>query len=164
MAKALDDWRRQAGAVMPGPNPAYRPNPPGKDGVIRVGASTARVEGAQLRFEPQPHKNTLGFWVRPADFATFEITVEKGGPHTLRVVQGCGKGSGGAKVAFDVAGATLEYTVEDTGGFQNWATREVGVVNLKPGRATITVKPLTKPGVAVMDLQEMTLTPAKGTN
>jgi arylsulfatase A-like enzyme len=164
MAKALDAWRKQAGAIMPTPNAAYRPNPPGKDGVIRVPGSTARVEGAQLRFEPQPHKNTLGFWVRPADFASFEITVEKEGPYLLRVVQGCGKGSGGAKVAFGVAGTTLEYTVEDTGGFQNWATREVGTVNLKPGRATITVKPLTKPGVAVMDLQEMTLTPAKGTN
>jgi arylsulfatase A-like enzyme len=161
MAKALDSWRKETGARMPAPNPAYRPNPPGKDGVIRVPGSTARVEGAQLRFEPQPHKNTLGFWVRQQDFASFEITVEKEGPYNLSIVQGCGKGSGGAKVAFDVAGSKLEYTVLETGGFQNWATREVGTVNLKPGRATITVKPLTKPGVAVMDLQEMTLTPAK---
>ena len=42
----------------------------------------------------------LGFWVRQQDFASFEITVEKEGPYTLRIVQGCGKGSGGAKVAF----------------------------------------------------------------
>lgn len=160
MAGALDAWRKETGARMPVPNQAYRPNPPGKDGVIRVPGSTARVEGAQLRFEPQPHKNTLGYWVRQQDFASFEITVEKEGTYTLKVVQGCGKGSGGARVAFDVAGTILEYTVEDTGGFQNWATREVGAVRLKAGRTAITVKALTKPGVAVMDLKEMTLAPA----
>ena len=69
-----------------------------------------------------------------------------------------------AKVAFEAGGSKLEYTVEDSGGVQNWITREVGTLKLKPGRATITVKPLTKPGVAVMDLQEMTLSPAKETN
>ena len=160
MAKALEAWRKETGAVMPTPNTAYKPNPPGKDGVIRISSSTANVEGAQLRFEPQPHKNTLGFWIRQADIAKFEATVEKEGTYVLRIVQGCGNGSGGARVAFEVAGTPLEWKVEETGGFQNWVTRDVGKIALKPGRVAIVVRPLSKPGVAVMDLQEMILAPS----
>ena len=160
MAKALEAWRKETGAMMPTPNTAYKPNPPGKDGVIRISSSTANVEGAQLRFEPQPHKNTLGFWIRQADIAKFEATVEKEGTYVLRIVQGCGNGSGGARVAFEVAGTPLEWKVEETGGFQNWVTRDVGKIALKPGRVAIVVRPLSKPGVAVMDLQEMILAPS----
>jgi hypothetical protein len=52
--------------------------------------------------------------------------------------------------------------VEETGGFQNFVRRPLGRVTLdKAGRHTLTVKPRSKPGVAVMDLREMVLTPAK---
>jgi hypothetical protein len=63
-------------------------------------------------------------------------------------------------VAFEVAGTPLEWKVEETGGFQNWVTRDVGKIALKPGRVPIVVRPLSKPGVAVMDLQEMILAPS----
>jgi hypothetical protein len=50
--------------------------------------------------------------------------------------------------------------VQDTGGFQNFVARDIGTLDLKPGRYTLNVKPLTKPGVAVMDLRQVTLKPA----
>ena len=163
LAKRLNDWRRKVGARMPTPNPDYVPNPPAKDGTIALHARTATVTGVQLRYEPLPHKDTLGFWVMKDDAAAFEFTVEKPGTFTVEVLQGCGKGSGGADVelAFGDAGS-VTFTVKDTGGFQNFEAREVGTVKLeKPGRHALAVKAKTKPGVAVMDLRQVVLKPAK---
>jgi arylsulfatase A-like enzyme len=162
LAASLDAWRKEAGAKMPVPNPDYRPNPPNKDGVITMHARTALVTGVQLRFEPLPHKNTLGFWTNKDDFATFEFTAEKPGTFTVEVLQGCGKGSGGAEVELAVGDEKLTFTVKDTGGFQNFEAREVGTLKIeKAGRHTLTVRAKTKPHVAVMDLRQIVLKPAK---
>src|SRR5439155_22753950 len=69
---ALPIWRKEVGARMPTPNPDYVPNPPAKDGTITLHARTATIHGAQLRFEPLPHKNTLGFWTRQDDWAELD--------------------------------------------------------------------------------------------
>jgi arylsulfatase A-like enzyme len=162
LAESLDAWRKEVGAKMPTPNPSYRPNPQNKDGVITMHARTALVRGVQLRFEPLPHKNTLGFWTNKDDFATFDFTVEKPGTFTVEVLQGCGKGSGGAEVEIAVGGEKLTFTVKDTGAFQNFEAREAGTLKIeKAGRHTLTVKPKTKPGAAVMDLRQVVLRPAR---
>jgi hypothetical protein len=147
---------------MPTPNPDYKPNPPSKDGTITLHARTATVTGVMLRFEPLPHKNTLGFWVNKDDAASFEFTIEKPGTYTVQVLQGCGKGSGGAEVELAVGSSSLTFTVKDTGGFQAFEARDVGTLTIdKPGRHTLTVKAKTKPGVAVMDLRQVVLKPGK---
>ena len=162
MSDALNAWRKDVGVKMPTPNPDYKPNPPNKDGVITLPARTALVQGTMLRFEPLPHKNTLGFWVNKDDTATFDFTVEKGGAFTVEVLQGCGKGSGGAEVELAVGDEKLTFTVKDTGGFQAFEAREVGTLKVeKAGRHTLTVRAKTKPGPAVMDLRQIVLTPAK---
>ncbi len=169
LEQELAKWRKAVGAKMPMRNPDYKPNPQNKDGVITLHAKTALVKGMQLRFEPLPHKNTLGFWTNKDDYATFDFTVEKPGTFAVEVLQGCDKGSGGAEVELilrdtgfpDVEGK-LAFTVKETGGFQNFETREVGTLKIeKAGRYTLDVKPKTKPGVAVMDLRQIVLKPAK---
>jgi arylsulfatase A-like enzyme len=160
LAEALDEWRKKVGAKMPVPNPEYKPNPQAKDGSITMHASTALVKGVQLRFEPLPNKNTLGFWTNKDDYATFDFTVEKPGTFTVEVLQGCGAKSGGAEVEIAVGDEKLVFTVKDTGGFQNFEAREVGTLKLeKAGKYTVTVKAKTKPGVAVMDLRQIVLKP-----
>jgi arylsulfatase A-like enzyme len=167
LAKQLDEWRKEVGAKMPRPNPGYRPNPQSKDGSITLHARTAVVNGTQLRFEPLPHKNTLGFWTNQNDSATFEFTVENPGLFTVEILHGCGKGSGGAVVELSLSQpgaaaprASLAFTVAETGGFQNFEAREVGTVEIsRAGRHTLTVAAKTKPGVAVMDLRQIVLKP-----
>jgi arylsulfatase A-like enzyme len=169
LSEKLAAWQKEVGAKMPTPNPDYRPNPSNKDGVITLHARTALVTGTQLRFEPLPHKNTLGFWTNTDDIATFDFTVEKPGRFTVEVLQGCGKGSGGAEVELRLVepgasapGVSLSFTVKDTGGFQNFEAREVGTLGVeKAGRHSLIVAAKTKPGVAVMDLRQIVLKPAK---
>ena len=156
----LTAWRDSVGAKMMTPNPQFVPNPQAKNGRVVLRAKTAQVHGIQLRYEPLPHKNTLGYWTRKDDSATWEFTITKPGDFAVEVLQGCGKGSGGADVDVSVGSQTRTFTVEDTGGFQNFKPRTIGTVTIdKPGRHTLTVTPKTKPGVAVMDLRQVTLIP-----
>jgi len=162
LAKKLDDWRKEVGAKMPTPNPNYKPNPQAKDGSVLMLGKYAEVHGTMLRFEPLPHKNTLGFWTKKEDYATFEFTLDTPGKFTVEVLQGCGKGSGGSEVEVSVAESKFTFKVEDTGGFQMFKARDVGELTIeKAGRHTLTVKPLTKPGAAVMDLRQVVLKPVK---
>lgn len=134
---------------------------PREDGSIVLDASAAIVHGKTLRYEPEPHKNTVGYWTDPKDWASWQFEVKGPGDYDVDILQGCGKGSGGSTVDFSAAGKTLTVTVQDTGGFQNFVTRRIGRFHFdKPGEYTLTVKPAHKPGVAVMDLRQVTMTRA----
>jgi arylsulfatase A len=162
LGKKLDDWRIAVGAQMMLPNPEFTPNPQAADGTITLPAKWARVHGTQLRYEPLPHKNTLGYWTQPTDWAEFEFTVTQPGTFIVEPHQGCGTGQGGSVVEFTVAGQTLAMTVEDTGHFQNFKPRNIGTVKLtEPGRYTLTVRPKSKAKAAVMDLRQIVLRPVK---
>jgi len=158
LAAKLEAWRKEVGAQMMTPNPNFVPNPQAKDGNITLPASTAEVFGVMLRYEPLPHKNTLGYWVNPSDWAKFEFTVTQPGTFIVEPHQGCGSGQGGSVVAFSVGDQVLEMTVEDTGHFQNFKPREIGSIKLdKPGRYELHVKPKTKAKAAVMDVRQIVL-------
>lgn len=160
LAQKLEAWRQQVQAQKMTPNPEYLPNPQADDGTVTLPASRADVYGTMLRFEPLPHKNTLGFWVRPEDWASWEFQVQKPGQFEIEALQGCGTGSGNSEVEFAVGDQKVVMTVQDTGHFQNFVPRVIGTIELKAaGRYTLTVKPLKKPGVAVMDLRQVKLLP-----
>jgi hypothetical protein len=160
LAARLRAWRRDVSAQDMQANPDYVPNPQARDGSVTLHAKTAAVHGIMLRYEPLPHKNTLGYWVRADDWASWEFQIKQPGKFRVEILQGCGNGSGGSEVEFAVGEQKLAVTVEETGGFQNFVRREIGMLELaQPGRYTLTVKPLKKPGVAVMDLREVRLLP-----
>ena len=160
LAKKLADWRRQVGAQMMSPNAGYEPVPipQSADGSVLLPAHEAIIHGATLRYEPPAHKNTLGYWTKQDDWVNWEFTVAKPGKFSVEVLQGCGKGSGGAEVEVSVGADKLSFVVEDTGHFQNFIPRAIGSVALTTtGPHTLAVKPKTKPGFAVMDLRRVTL-------
>ena len=82
------------------------------------------------------------------------------GEFQIEILQGCANGSGGSQVEFSVAGQSVVTTVEETGGFQKFVAREIGKIKIAgPGDYTLSVKPRTKPGAAVMDLRQVRLLP-----
>lgn len=151
------------------PNPEYQPPtsdgrervvPQLADGRVYLHARDAQIHGTTVRYEPQPHKNTIGYWTRLEDWVSWEFSLTEPGSFAVEILQGCGNGSGGSEVFFSVDNQSLPVVVQDTGGFQNFVSREIGRVRLdRPGQYTFSVKPKTKPGVAVMDLREVTLRP-----
>ncbi|MFM8471223.1 MAG: sulfatase, partial [Limisphaerales bacterium] len=126
MVSKLDTWRIKVGAQMMLPNPNYHPSPQAANGTITMLGKDADVHGAMLRFEPLPHKNTLGFWINPNDWASWDFEVVKPGKFTLEITYGCGNGSGGSEVEFAVGPQKLLFKVEQTGGFQAFVKRDIG--------------------------------------
>jgi arylsulfatase A len=162
LAAQLAAWRKAVGAEMPTPNPDYRPDTQAETGVVVLHARTAEVHGSALRYEPLPHKNTLGFWTRADDWASWEFDLVRPGVFAVEALVGCGAGSGGSTVEFRIDGQVLTLFVPVTGGFQTFVPQPLGRVMLdRPGRHRLEVRATAKPGPAVMDLREVRLTPAR---
>jgi arylsulfatase A len=102
----------------------------------------------------------LGFWVNKDDWAEWSCEVPAAGKYEVDILQGCGKGSGGAEVEFAVGPQKFTITVVETGHFQHFIRRSLGMVDLPAGKVSVSVKARTKPGAAVMDLREVRLIPA----
>ncbi len=129
------------------------------DGSLELLAKQATTWSENMRYEPKPEKNCLGFWTEKDDFAEWEFTVSKPGKYAVTVHQGCGAG-GGSKVAVTLGEQKLNFTVKDTGGFQKWAPVKAGELDIaQPGTYRLMVKPETKSGKAIMDVQKVVLAP-----
>ncbi|MFO0427203.1 MAG: hypothetical protein ACK526_11620 [Planctomyces sp.] len=138
---------------------------PDDDGVITLPASHGVTRGKNLRYEPQPHKNTIGYWSMEADtvewkFSTSDATTDAT-TFEIDVLQGCGKGHGGSKVSVVLNDqSAAEFDVRETGHFQNFIWRTVGSVSLKPdAEQTLRIVPLRKISGAVMDVRAVRLVP-----
>ena len=108
------------------------------DGSIFLRASKARTQGKSLRYEPQPYKNTVGFWVEQTDSAVWECHIPESGWYSVALLQGCGKGQGGSKgrIIFMKDGEEYDATscvVKETGHFQNFIWVQSGHVLLEEG-------------------------------
>lgn len=162
MMNALEAMHRETGAQMMLPYEDYRPNAQQNNGPILLAARTANIHGTMLRYEPMPHKNTVGYWVNESDRVSWNFTIQRPGTYEVIATQGCGPGQGGSQVEFAVGDEKLMMTVEDTGHFQNFVERNIGRIKLKTaGRHTLMVSPRKKAKNAVMDLRRVLLRPVK---
>lgn len=167
MHAKLNDWRnlmnRVPGRWGDAPDRPLPNVPEGKHvGLIVLHAKNAQVQGTKLRYEPEPHKDTLGYWTEVQDTASWTFDAPHAGTYDVSILQGAGQGSGGAEVALILDDQPpLTFTVEDTGHFQNFISRKIGVMELAAGAHKLVVKPRTRPGAAVMDLRRVTFTAAQ---
>lgn len=144
--------------LVPGPTPPTVTA--SATGSIELHARYAIVHGEMLRFEPQSHKDTVGYWVNEKDWAEWVCSATKSGSYQVQLRYGCGQGQGGSEIEIIVGKQTLPFTVAATGGFQAWRNVNLGIVELPAGiKTTVIAKPKTKSKNAVMDIQQITLRP-----
>lgn len=131
-----------------------------EDGRIVLPAKSAITWSETMRYEPKPEKNCLGFWTTPDDFAEWEFEVQKPGRYKVTVTHGCGGGNHGSEVELKHAGQALKFTTQDTGGFQNWRDVAIGEIEIKStGKQRVVIDPVNKVKAAVLDVQQIVLTP-----
>ncbi len=128
------------------------------DGSVELLAKDATTWSENMRFEPKPEKNCLGFWTMAEDFAEWEIKVDKPGKYQVTVHQG--SSTGGSEIAVQFANQNLQFTVKNTGDFHKPEPVAVGQVKVdKPGTYHLAIKPQKKNGGAIMDVQKVVLKP-----
>jgi arylsulfatase A len=150
-----------AAQAAPTTKPATRPVQPQENGIIILHARDVIIHGTTVRYESLPIKNTVGFWMKKEDWVSWDFNVTKPGKYNVVVFQGCGKGSGGSEVEVSVGEQKLPFKVDETGAFQTFKERFLGVVDLTAGVHTLKVIPQSKPGLAVMDLHAVELLPVE---
>ena len=132
---------------------------PGADGVITLSARDAVVHGEKLQFEPLTHKNTVGYWVNPKDYAEWSYAIDAPGEFDVEILQGCG-GHAGSDVALGFPEGPVPFVVEETGHFQNFIWRKIGKITLKElGVQTVSLKCQKLAKGAVMDMRQIRLVP-----
>jgi len=146
--------------------PACEGTPPQQaaDGTVLLHGRDATIRGTMLRYEPAEAKQTLGFWTRPTDAAEWTFSIANPGEFEVEVLQGCGRGHGGSamSVVFNTAAeapAKLAFTVEDTGGFQQFCPRVIGRVRLTTGDHTLRIAPDRIAKGAACDIRQVRLQP-----
>ena len=119
------------------------PVSPAGDGSVMLPAHRAITSGEKLRYEPQPFKNTVGYWTVPGDTAAWKLKLDRAGPLNVGILQGCGGGQGGSRgtiqlVRGDRVVARLPFEVIETGHFQNFRWRHLGEMMVpEPGDYTL---------------------------
>jgi hypothetical protein len=146
-------------ALILRPAPEGEPIGQALDRSVLLHARDATIHGTKLQYETKPHKNTVGYWVNVSDQVCWDFTVMSGGKFEIEIHQGCGKGHGGSRVALEVSGQQLEFTVKDTGHFQNFVPRNIGTVRLAKGKHRFWIKPVKKARNAIMDVRRIRLIP-----
>ncbi len=143
-----------------------------QEGILVLPADQATVFGRMLRYEPQPKKLCIGYWVNPKDFARWKATLEAPATYEVTLFQGCGAPHGGSAaeivVRFGTFTKVLPFTVVETGGFQDFVPVKVGTVNLPDPRSmeglqtpepklVVDVRAKDVAHKAVMDIQKVVL-------
>lgn len=137
------------------------------DGSFWLPAHLATTVGEKLRYEPQPHKNTVGYWTGAQDKAQWRFQLDKPGRFNVAVLQGCGQGQGGSLATLTVrplsAGSpgetsVQEFEVQETGHFQNFQWKQLQVIQLQQaGDYSLEVAPKAIRKNALMDIRAIQL-------
>ena len=132
------------------------------DGRIVLPAERAVVHGNKARYESGGGKDNIGFWTDASDWVSWSAKVTKAGTFEVEVTYAAAKGAGGATYHVYADAQKVNGTVAETGSWTAFKTESLGRLAIpNAGRITIAVKPQSKPGMAVMNLKSVTLTPAK---
>ena len=133
-----------------------------KDGDVTLPSHYVITHGKLLRYEPQPHKNTMGYWANADDWAQWHVGISQPAEFEVEILQGCGKGQGGSLVEIEIDGSKCQFEIEDTGHFQNFKARKVGTVVVeKAGDFPLKIRTIKKAKVAACDIRQIRLLPVK---
>jgi hypothetical protein len=140
-----------------------KPVQPAGDGSITLHAFLATTRGEKLRFEPQPHKNTVGYWTIASDSATWKFEAASAGSYSVGLLQGCGAGQGGSQARVEISSggqviASKDFETVDTGHFQNFRWLHLGHLELaQAGSYELAIRPTRIAKGALFDVRTIHL-------
>ena len=134
------------------------------DGEYQFSARDAVLKGDTIQVQDTGKMANVGYWTDAQDSVQWNMSVPPGRTtrYRARLEYSCEPGTEGAtfEVLLDGAPTGLRGIVTQTAGWGDYQTLALdGTLTLPGGRHTIAVKPLTKPGFAVMNLRQITLSP-----
>jgi alpha-L-fucosidase len=152
---------RYEGALDPLPFSVH----PSADGTLLLLPHDATLEGPSLKVEQVgvigDVKYNIGYWLDPAASATWPITGQRAGKYRVVAELACKSESAGARVSLDCGGSRVDFTVEGTGGWQDYREFELGVLDVPVGSQSVSLRAASKPGEAVVNVRAIRLVPVR---
>jgi hypothetical protein len=110
------------------------------DGVIRLLASDARLEGADVRIQGSGDDANIGFWTNPKDVVSWQICANNDGKYLVQIEASAA--NAGSVLLIQGVGK-LAYAVPNTTNFTTFLTTKVGEITLTKGaKVTLTLRPV----------------------
>ena len=112
---------------------------PGQDGVIRLLAGDARLEGKEIKAEGQGSESNIGYWTDPKDFASWDLRAAKEGKYQIQI-EAAAPVEGSVLMIQDIG--KLAYSVPKTADYSTYQVTKMGEVNLPKDAVTrLTLRP-----------------------
>jgi len=128
------------------------------DGSVDLQAVDAKVTGSTAQYEAD--KQAIGYWTTSTDRVNWTFNLKRPGEYKVEVELACDPGAAGSSFEVEANGEKLSGKVPSTGGWSQFTKLNLGVLTIvRPGPTVLTVKPVTMPGFAVMNLRRVRLTP-----
>jgi alpha-L-fucosidase len=134
---------------------------PQEDGSLVLLAIEADVFARRARIERKgENPYNIGYWTDVRDYVQWHVDIAKPGRYEVQLEYSAAPNSGGSEYAIEVRDQSLKSKIEPTQSFLDFKTIPLGTLEIKEaGTTQLTLRPLTKPGVAVMDLRKLLLRP-----
>jgi hypothetical protein len=131
------------------------------DGRMVFSALDSKVVGKQAKLETHPGNHRIGFWGNANDYVTWNGKSVDANRYAVELTYSTASPSG-TEVALEIAGSTLNATLESTGSWYKYTTIPVGTLTVsETGQVDLAVKCTKKVGGAVMNLKAVTLRPVQ---
>jgi alpha-mannosidase len=135
------------------------------DEVIQLFAKQATIHGRTAYVRPRPFlgSSDICTWTDPQDWVSWQLSLKRSGDYVVDLRYSCAEGSEGSTFEVSVGNAKLTGKIaKPTASWEHFQTLKVGTVRLnETGNLTLSIKPLSKPGSAVMNLCRVRLVPAE---
>ncbi|MBM3477006.1 MAG: hypothetical protein FJX75_27365, partial [Armatimonadetes bacterium] len=130
-----------------------------EDGSIRLPASEAEIIGKTARLEGSGEPN-IGYWTDVNDLAQWQVRVTKPGTFKVEVTYACDSSSADSEYVVVIGNQAVVGKTKITGAWQTYETVDLGTIRIgEAGAVNAIVRGLRKPGLALMNLRAVVLTP-----
>ena len=110
------------------------------DGSITLPAIEARLNGSEIKYEAGPHRDNIGYWMNPADWAEWDLKIER--PGKFEII-GEVAGLDGASLEVSAGKSSVKGTVASTGDWGKFETTKFGTLEIPAaGKVTVAVRPV----------------------
>jgi hypothetical protein len=128
-------------------------------GDLQLNAAQAQIVGQRASLEGETERN-IGNWTNAAEYLQWQALVQKPGQFDVSINYALNQDSEGSTVSVALDDQSLNTKLTSTGNWTTYRNLKIGSIRVsKAGRVTFTLKPVTKPGVAVMNLRSIVLVP-----
>ena len=163
-------------SVLPKPKPKPKPGKGGSSrtapttpkviepdagGVVTLKARNATLHGGTIKYENPADRDAIGYWTKVDDWVSWQLKLPQAGTYTVELTYACGATSGDSEYVLSVGKTEIKGLVKPTGDWGAFETIKLGDAKIPAGTSTLSIKPLTKPNLGVMNARSVILRPKK---